>query len=363
MPYKTVVFEIVGFCNAKCPWCPTGNRSMVDRPSRCIPPSEFEQAVERLVSEGLISSPESTVYLYNWGEPMLHPRLNDVLSILGRRSIRYALSTNASRFVNLDHAALTSLAELRFSVPGFSQAAYDRIHGFDLDTVRRNIVQYCDTVRQARSSAALTMSYHLYQFNLDEVNLAQQFCEDNGIHFMPYAAMLVDYSQAKAYLDHSISTELLRRVSRDLLLYYIEDHLESMPHDYRCPQFDILTIDEFANVVLCCVLPKTYADYSLGRLSELSAKDIRQAKETRAICSECLRLGIAYWHNTPLLLDRSATGAQRLEARPSAQAAEILRQEAHARELVRVIESMRGSLSWRLTAPLRVLGNLIRRSG
>ncbi len=304
-PYKTVYFEIVGFCNGRCPWCPTGNMSMVDFPSRTIPPSDLDNAIKRLLKMGLISTQESCVFLYNWGEPMLHPELDRILSILCEHNIHFALSTNGSKSVKLNPRNLLYLRELRFSVSGFSQGSYDRIHRFDFGTVLKNIKEYGRCVRNAGSDASLTMAYHVYQFNIGEVEMAAQFCKDNGINFMPYVANLMDYNQAKAYINQSINADLLRRVSRDLLLFYVDEWVAHMPKAYRCPQFDILTIDEFTNVVLCCALPKMHPDYSLGKLSELSTEDIRDVKERQKVCAECIGLGIAYWYHNPLFLDYS----------------------------------------------------------
>lgn len=352
-PYKMAVFEIVGYCNGHCRWCPTGNGSMSAHPSRAIPPAEFEDTITDLLKKGLISPEEAMIYLYNWGEPMLHPALNDILGILHRHGIYFGLSTNGSKLVNLDPDNLTHLRELRFSLPGFSQSSHDRIHGLNFNTVKENIEAYCCSVHRATSGAILTMSYHVYQFNLGEMGWAEQFCLDNGIQFKPHLARLVDYNQAKAYLDHSMSPALLRQVSRDMLMYSVDERVSNSPQDYRCPQFDILTIDEYSNVILCCVIPKTHQDYCLGKLWDLQSTDVREGKEHKGVCSECVRLGLAYWNNNPVFTDYHIGSRQRESEdrlRP-----EILR----AQQLEREILAIRASSSWRLTAPLRRIVSLL----
>ena len=83
--YDIVYFEIVGFCNAKCPWCITGNKSLdeVSYPSKYIEVDDFENAINYLRDNGFICPGESRIDLYSWGEPMLHPELNNILKILG----------------------------------------------------------------------------------------------------------------------------------------------------------------------------------------------------------------------------------------------------------------------------------------
>ena len=88
----------------------------------------------------------------------------------------------------------------------------------------------------------------------------------NKIHFLPYVAYLNDYYLAMGYLQSSLSTEQLKDISKDLLLYYVDDMLRDRPAEYRCPQFDMLTINENCDVLTCCAIPKTHPDYRVGSL-------------------------------------------------------------------------------------------------
>jgi len=299
--YNLAYFEIVGFCNARCPWCVTGNKSLnqVSYPSRFINVNDFRNAIVTLLEGGLIYSRETLVRLANWGEPMLHPELNEILKILKKNDLNFALSTNASKFVNLENDILGNLHELKFSVPGFSQSSYDRIHGFNLEGILKNIEMFCKNIRKEGSSAKLRMAYHLYQFNIDEIDAAMKFCNLNGIEFSPYSAYLNDFNLAKAYLNKSISTELLGRIGKDLFLHYVDELIARTPQDYQCPQFNILTIDEYCNVLTCCALPKDHPEYSLGNLFTLSSDDIRKSKLSQKVCIECVKLGISSWVHNP----------------------------------------------------------------
>jgi MoaA/NifB/PqqE/SkfB family radical SAM enzyme len=354
MVYKSIVFEIVGFCNAKCRYCPTGNGSMSNHPARTIPPIEFENAINVLLNKGLISSDKSCIDLYNWGEPTLHPELNDILGILHRHSIHFGLSTNALKYVDLNNEFLFHLKNLKFSVPGFSQNSYIRIHDLNFDKVKRNIENYCRKIHKTASNTTLTMAYHIYQFNLDEIKIAYKFCRDNGINFMPYCAYLMDYEQAKAYIDHSINSELLRNASKDLFLYNVDNRTASSPLRYRCPQLDILTIDEFCNVVLCCVLPKTHPDYSLENVTKLSNIDIHKMQENRRVCFECIKLGISYWHNNPLVpvWVNEILNLQQSNKETNSKISRI-------KELEKEIGAIRNSYSWRFTEPIRTISERI----
>lgn len=296
--FKTLVFEISGVCNARCPYCITGNRSGGVGRERFVDPARFEAALDRLLSQGLIGE-RTVVHLYNWGEPFLHPDLPAILSALARRSLRYIISTNASRPMSIPRESLPFLKHIFFSCSGFSQASYDRIHGFQHPAILANIEAFLDSLRVPEFTGKREMLFHIYQFNLDEIAPARRFCQDKHILFSPYAAYLNDYNQALAYLSGKTDYALLRRISQELLLFYVDDLIAAQPATYRCQQFDQLTIAEDCRVLTCCVAPKNHPDYALGSLFDLSAEEIRARKVSQSICKECLCSGVAWWTHNP----------------------------------------------------------------
>jgi MoaA/NifB/PqqE/SkfB family radical SAM enzyme len=321
-PYKDVIFEVKGHCNAKCPYCTTGNGSLKPEkyPARFIEPDQFQKAVAALFDRGLITPKKSLFHLYSWGEPLLHPRLSEILRVLVNDGINFGLSTNASKHVHFENDVLANLEYLYFSMPGFSKPSYERISGLDFDQVVQNIKMFSKNIRGERARTKLYMRYHLYQFNIGEINIAAKFCTDNGIDFFPYIAYLNDFNLMRAYLDKTLSKDMLGAIAKDLFLYHVDEFIEKMPVNYTCGQHDVLTIDEDCNVLTCCFLPKNHPDYSLGNLHALSADEIFSRKRSQKICAECTRSGVAYWafnHVTPeYVYDFISTGdAQRMKDR------------------------------------------------
>ena len=103
----------------------------------------------------------------------------------------------------------------------------------------------------------------------------------------------------KNSINKPFKGKLWRRIGKDLFLHYVDELIARTPQDYQCPQFNILTIDEYCNVLTCCVLPKDHPEYSLGNLFTLSSDDIRKGKLSQNVCSECVKLGISYWVHNP----------------------------------------------------------------
>ena len=291
--YNTVYFEISGICNANCPWCVTGRGGLKAYPSRFIPPGDFRRAIKRLFDESLINS-QSIINLYNFGEPLLHPSLKEILQILVDYNLKYTLSTNASRFLNLDSILLENLQQFFISIPGFSQKSYNKIHGFDFEKILKNIDLWIHLIGPDK----IQIQFHVYQFNLDEIEHASLYFKQRSVKFFPYLAYFNDFNLTKSYLDHKLTPTILENASKELLLYYVDDITSSPLGNYQCPQQNILTIDEYCNVLTCCLISKADPDYAIGSLFSLSKKEIENNKQNQFICKECLKKGISQWINT-----------------------------------------------------------------
>lgn len=291
--YKKIFFEISGICQAKCPYCCTGNRSLKPHPSRFIPTHEFSIAIERLFELGLIVYKQK-IDLYNWGEPFLHPYLTDILHILVDHGLTYRLSTNAAKYIKLPSHLIDNLTELTISIPGFSQKSYDRVHGFNFFQILENIKRFSNDLGNNK----IRITYLVHQFNIHEIAEAYKYFQGKKIKVTDTVAYMNDYNMARDYLSGTLSNRQLNRNCRDLLLYYVDELIDSMPKDYECPQFSFLTIDEYCNVLTCCAVTKDNKYYTLGSIFSLSSDEIKQNKQRQPVCNECQKLGIHYWIHT-----------------------------------------------------------------
>lgn len=293
--FKSIFFDISGKCQAKCPHCCTGNRSLQSYTSRFIPLDEFTRAIDRLLNISLADS-TTQFELYNWGEPFLHPKLTDLLRVLSERSLRYRISTNGGKYRSLPPYLTKNMTQLTITLPGFSQASYDRVHGFDFKKILENINRFRNDIGEKR----LRITYLVHQFNLDEIRKANEYFSRQKIRLTPTIAYLNDYNLSRDYLKGTLDPQILARIGKDLLLWYVDELLKQRPTGYSCPQFSILAVDEFCRVLTCCQVPKGHPDYSLGSLFDMTAEQILIEKKRRHVCGECQKLGIDYWiHTSP----------------------------------------------------------------
>lgn len=294
--YRHVFVEIAGTCNARCPYCLSGRHRA---PGGAFMPVElFERVLERLTASALVDR-ATVLGLYNWGEPFLHPRLGELLAAAQRSGMRYAFSTNASVVPAIDAAFVRGLALLIFSMPGFSQASYDRVHGFDFARVRGAIEAIVRRARAAGYRGEFRINYHVYQFNLAEMDACASFARRLGVEVDYHYAFLNHWDHLWQYADDALPYPLLKEVSQDLFSFRLRDLPADAVASYRCPQYDLLAIDEAANVLLCCQVPKK-EPYLAGNLLNDELGRILDRREHNETCTRCVERGIARYLNTAL---------------------------------------------------------------
>ena len=85
MKLKRAYIEITNLCNLQCSFCP-GTR----RPPRTMAVEEFRRIGEKLRPHA------DYFYLHVMGEPLLHPRLDEILEICRDLGVRVCLTTNGT---------------------------------------------------------------------------------------------------------------------------------------------------------------------------------------------------------------------------------------------------------------------------
>jgi len=297
--YHAIYFEISGICNARCAYCQSG----VQRPAKAkfVDPELFRGVLTRLLTEHVIQ-PGTVISLYNWGEPTLHPQLGTIVGIINALGLRYALSTNASRVPVIDREFVRNLDHVIFSMPGFSQAAYDRIHGFQFAQITANIEHIVKGCRSQGFKGRFSISYHVYRFNVGEMKACERFADERGILFNPYFAILNHWWEINAYMNGSLPAERREAAERDLFtLEGMATILALAPQKgYRCPQNNYLNIDENGVIATCCQIARDHPDYGCGNAQQGDLAAALRLKGRKPVCSQCIGSGLAFYLNTTL---------------------------------------------------------------
>ena len=291
LPLDSFQFEISGKCNALCPYCITGQKNRrKEETGYFIDPTLFSNAIDHLLENGIIDH-GSIVSLYNYGEPFLHPKFDEIIDILNNRKIKYEISTNAS--VIPDEKTIKKmfgLTKIQFSVCGSSQESYARIHGLSYTKTHNNIKRMVSLLHSYYPHIECILKLQMYRFNENEFNEALEFAISNSMNVIPLHAIYANLQQQLEFIEKfkrcGANTE-----SSDHLWYYLPKLLDGPKH-MKCPQWDSMVIDEEQNVALCCMVTKDMREYKISDVYTVD-KSILESRRNNVFCEKCLSSGTA----------------------------------------------------------------------
>lgn len=294
---SNITIEISGRCNAKCPYC-ARQRFKQRYSGKNMSPVLFEQILDHLLNIGLLHRDHtSTIHLYNWGEPFLNPEINDILKILKKKKLYAGISSNFIVKPEVDKDNLQVISNITFSLSGFSQDSYGKIHGASLHKVLYNFEDFYDKIRNYAPNTILHIAWHRYTFNEGELWEAYKYFDRPGIRFHPKIAILHVLSEMLSYAEgglSGLSEDRQRQAETDLFLNHIPQklayHRQRSKH-YHCFMWNYLVIDETGQLLLCCGMANNDLDHILGNVLEMSAEEIWQKKLSDLICKTCISSG------------------------------------------------------------------------
>lgn len=365
IPFTVATIEISSSCNAKCRWCTTGlkNRICPAMPEY-MSPELFERGLNRLFQLGWITE-ETKIELDNWGEPFLHPQLDEILRILTKKGLRFSLSTNGSIYRKLPAKALKNLERLTISIPGMSKDSYEKIHRLDIDTVHENIRKFSADLRAAGFGKRLIINFQVYQFNISELSSARQFAEELGAVFTPHTAYFKDYRIAQAFLTETMQRDELYEAATQLFLHGYQK--SGSVKETHCRLWDQVCFDQAFNLVPCCRLT---TNERLGNLFDDRSEDLLNGRIGYAECKNCIESGQCksivegglqedwYLYNSNIMyqeayLDELEAQNRELDITAEAQRVRIEQLEAQNRALQESFDIISNAFFWKISKPAR----------
>ncbi|MCP5059916.1 MAG: radical SAM protein [bacterium] len=145
--------DVVGSCNLRCPSCPVGNSDVA------VAKGLMEvKAMERIADKALAECDLKGIGLFNWTEPLLHPRLASLIRVLREREIKVNVSSNLNIAKRLDEILASDPSQFRVSLSGIKPETYARYHrGGDISVVLANLRK----LAEARDRAGVSTRVHL----------------------------------------------------------------------------------------------------------------------------------------------------------------------------------------------------------
>ncbi len=194
-PWRDAIIEPGAVCSLRCPFCPTGNGDL-HLNKTLLTPGAMARLLDAL-GPGL-----KRLDLFNWGEPLLHPRICGLIREASGRGIAATIHTHLSipAFDARRARELvdSGLSELVVSCDGAGQESYARYRvGGDFGLVMRNL----RLILSARSAAAsatplATWKFLVHRGNSKDVPAAKRLAAALGIPIQ-FKPLIVPPDQAR----------------------------------------------------------------------------------------------------------------------------------------------------------------------
>jgi MoaA/NifB/PqqE/SkfB family radical SAM enzyme len=291
--------DVVGSCNLRCPSCPVGNSSDILNPKGFMEPELLNQIMKKATSECNVAG----VGLFNWTEPLLHPRLPELVNIVQSYGVPCTISSNLNIIKNVDSLLAANPSSFRISNSGFTQDVYSATHrGGNIERVKSNMIELSEAKKRTGSKTQIHLLYHRYLTNLHEEPLMKKFANQLGFDFSPVWAFMMPLEKVLSYaeninnLERSILTPDDFKVVNKLALSLKESLEVSTKYNYKSCTLrdDQITLDFNGNVQLCCAVFDSNK-FTLTSFIETDVSDIQSMKyseNSEKTCSNCMKNGI-----------------------------------------------------------------------
>lgn len=116
---NTHIIEVTSVCDLKCPFCIVNNG--MNRPHKMM---EYS-TVTNLLNQIALLEGEQIVYLFNYGEPMLYPKIGEIVQLCSDLGIISKISTNGFRLDSKGPEVVNAgLSILMIDFDGVTQKAH-----------------------------------------------------------------------------------------------------------------------------------------------------------------------------------------------------------------------------------------------
>ena len=285
--------DVLGSCNLRCPSCPVGNTKDVKPPTGFMDPPLLAAIITKAKSECEVAG----VGLFNWTEPILHPRLPELIRIVESNGIPCHLSSNLNQMRNIDAILAENPYALRISLSGFTQEVYGYTHrGGNIERVKQHMVELAEAKTRQRSTTNIHALYHRYKHNLADERPMREFAQRLGFGFQPVWAFMMPLEKILAYVNDDPTEATLTDEDHQLIdnlalplreaIASAEKH-RAAPCSLREAQ---MTMDFEGNVQLCC---GTYDSrkFTIGKYLTMPLEQLQARKHADDMCRRCMSRG------------------------------------------------------------------------
>lgn len=285
--------DVVGTCNLRCPTCPVGNSPLGGRPRGFMEVDLFRRIIDKVKADDVADRPE--IFLFNWGEPLLHPRIGEIIGIVNAAGLPCHVSTNLNVEKGLREVARANPANLKVSISGFTPETYAATHaGGDLALVKGNLYRLRHELDRCKATTRVWVGHHLYRNNQHQVPEVAAVCRELGFEHRPVPAFFQPLERLLEVVEgrgapHPILDQLLEQPRS-----YVARFKATRSRDHDCElRFNQTAINFDGTVALCC---SVYDEANMlgAHFLEHSHAELEAMKYAHPFCRTCMEGGMAY---------------------------------------------------------------------
>lgn len=287
--------DILGSCNLACASCP---HSIAETtvPKGAMSYDTFKLVVEKMRQENPLGT---HVSLYSWGEPLIHPKIAEIVRFLHENDLAVALSSNLSLKIEKKLEALIreSPEYLKVSVSGYFPHIYNNTHqGGDVNLVKGNLYKLRHFIDTYKANTLVDINYHMYRDNVGE-DLVQFRALANELGFVLSTtyALVMPLERTLSFLAGAPDKQTLE-LQGNLLVNIHEGiaasrgpRAESKGCAFRENQ---ININSDLTVPVCCTVWERDGKLVAGNYLDSSITEIAKNKANVSVCSVCEQAGL-----------------------------------------------------------------------
>jgi len=241
------------------------------------------------------------VLLYNWTEPLLHPKLPEFIRLVKKEGMICSLSSNLNIRRNLEQVVAAEPDSFRISLSGFTQEAYGLSHARgDIERVKQNMQFLSDALkRHPRKRTVVSVHFHKYLHNLADVEPMRAFTKQLGFEWLENWAYYMPLEKAVQLTDGTLPQAEKDFVEKRFALPIAQAiaAAEQIQGHNRCTLLeDQLVIDHRGNLNLCCTVFDLKTN-RLGSFLEMDQPAIAQSKSNHPTCTRCAKQNLHLYFN------------------------------------------------------------------
>jgi pyruvate-formate lyase-activating enzyme len=279
--------DVVSGCNLRCTACPVGMPEFSNSIGQSLREMDLDLFEKICIKAKKDTDGNLRMGLYNWTEPTLHSRLDELIGIAIKHGVPCGISSNLNHDYDWSKLKPYKLWNFTITVSGFTQKTYAINHrGGRIEPVLANLIRISETLADWESYKDIDVRYLVHRDNKHEVHLFKHFCDKLGLKFTPYHAYYMPIDRMFEGLEGIPEGFDYIEYSPQMVSQAIGDHRSK-----RCFMRDSqVTLDMDGTYSVCCV--ESPSSPRLGNYLDDSFETMQTARTNSALCAKCTAKGI-----------------------------------------------------------------------